>query len=94
MATKQWYLQQFVKNDIFKPKYFLPINKYMNSVYVVLIQNLCVCFFFSKTNKYSITESISDFCNHGNQIKHGNQTMEPSAILQKKKMTFSNHNIS
>ena len=82
MATKQWYLQQFVKNDIFKPKYFLPINKCMNSVYVVLIQNFCVFFY---TNKYSITESISDFCNHDNQIKHGNQTMETSAILQKKK---------
>ena len=49
MATKQWYLQQFVKNDIFKPKYFLPINKYMNSEYVVLIQNFCV-FFLKQTN--------------------------------------------
>ena len=39
MATKQWHLQQFDKNDIFKPKYFLPTNKYMNSVYVVFIQN-------------------------------------------------------
>ena len=52
----------------------------MNSVYVALIKT-----FFFFLNKHEITQNISDFCNHDNQIK------QPSAILQK--VTCSNDNI-
>ena len=67
----------------FQTKVF-PTNKQLYEQCICCLNSELLCVFF-KTNKYSMTESISDFCNHGNQIKHGNQTMEPSAILHKKK---------
>ena len=64
MATKQWNPQQIDKNDIFKPKYFLTTNKYMNWVYGVLLLFLFIylfilfIFFFSspepKAHKVSL----------------------------------------
>ena len=72
MATRQLNRQQFYKNDIFKPEYLLAALVYMNYSYSALMSNTC---FSNAKNK--ITQNVSDFCNHDNQ------TMEPSAILQK-----------
>ena len=49
----------------------------MNNTYSSLITNTCL-----SNAKNKITQNVSNFCNHGNQ------TMEPSAILQKKKDIF------
>ena len=54
----------------------------MNYTYSSLITNTCL-----SNAKNKITQNVSNFCNHGNQ------RMEPSAILQKKK-TFLNQIIS
>ena len=73
-------LKKKEENDIFKPNYLLTAQVCMNYAYSALITNT----FLNVKNE--ITQNVSNFC------IHGNQTMEPSAILQE--MTFSNQIIS
>ena len=55
----------------------------MNSVYVVLRKNVC-CYFVLKIQQHKITQNVSDFCNHGNQMN------QPSAIMQNVKCSNEN----
>ena len=60
-------------NYIFGQTYLITARMYMSYANSALITNICV-----RNTKNKITQNVSNFCNHGNQ------TIEPSAILQKK----------